>query len=207
VRSQRAVVDDAGVKTPFGLLDTSAPESRRPGAALIAGLVAGMSSGAVKMGWEALLPPRKPDREIPPVLFLQQRGIDPDDFTYEYNGNKVPLGILAVHFGFSLVTVAAYSVAAEYLPKTKLWAGAAYGIGAFVVAHEIVLPRLGLSPKAADLPVEEHVSELLGHILWMLEAEQVRKAVRLAIAGVPDADTRVNAIAKLADTARAALRR
>lgn len=195
------------MKTPFGLLDTSAPESRRPGAALIAGVIAGMSSGAIKMGWESLLPPRRPDREVPPVTFLQQRGIDPDEATYEYNGNQVPWGVLAVHFGFSVVTVAAYSVAAEYLPRTKLWAGAAYGIGAFVVAHEIVLPRLGLSPAAKDLPVEEHVSELFGHIVWLLEAEQIRKAVRLAIAGVPDADTRANAIAKLADTARAALRR
>jgi putative membrane protein len=195
------------MKTPFGLLDLSAPESRRPGAALVAGVVAGLSSGAIKMGWESLFPPRKPDREVPPVTFLKQRGIDPDEYTYEYNGNQVPWGVLAVHFGFSVVTVAAYSVAAEYLPRTKLWAGAAYGIGAFVVAHEIVLPKLGLSPAAKDLPPEEHLSELLGHIVWLLEAEQVRKAVRLAIAGVPDADTRANAIAKLADTARAAIRR
>jgi putative membrane protein len=195
------------VKTPFGLLDLSAPESRRPGAALIAGVVAGLSSGAVKMGWESLFPPRRPDRGLPPVTFLQQRGIDPDDHTYEYNGNQVPLGILAVHFGFSLVTVTAYSLAAEYLPRTKLWAGAAYGIGAFVVAHEIVLPRLGLSPKASELPVEEHLSELFGHVAWLLEAEQVRKAVRRGITGVPDADTRANAVAKLANIARAALQR
>jgi putative membrane protein len=195
------------MKTPFGLLDLSAPESRRPGAALVAGVVAGLSSGAVKMGWESLFPPRKPDREVPPVTFLKQRGIDPDGYTYPYNGNRVPWGILAVHFGFSVVTVAAYAVAAEYLPRTKLWAGAAYGVGAFVVAHEIVLPRLGLSPAAKDLPVEEHVSELLGHIAWLLEAEQVRKAVRLAITGVPDADTGVNAALRLADTARAAFGR
>ncbi|MGT2425625.1 YagU family protein [Amnibacterium kyonggiense] len=195
------------MKTPFGLLDTSAPESRRPGAALVAGVVAGLTSGAVKMGWESLFPPRTPDREVPPVTLLQQRGIDPDEHTYEYNGNQVPWGVLAVHFGFSVVTVAAYSVAAEYFPRTKLWAGAAYGLGAFVVAHEIVLPRLGLSPAAKDLPPEEHFSELFGHLAWMLEAEQIRKAVRLAVAGVPDADTRTNAIAKLADTARAAVRR
>lgn len=195
------------MKTPFGLLDTSAPESRRPGAALAAGVIAGLSSGAVKMGWESLFPPRAPGRDLPPVKFLEQRGVDPGKVTYTYNGNEVPLGILAVHFGFSVVTVAAYSVLAEYLPRTKLWAGAAYGIGAFVVAHEIVLPRLGLSPAAKDLPPEEHLSELLGHVAWLLEAEQVRKAVRLAIAGVPDADTRVNALAKLADTARAALKR
>lgn len=195
------------MRTPFGLLDLSAPESRRPGAALVAGVVAGLSSGAVKMGWESLFPPRTPDREVPPVTFLQQRGVDPDSATYTYNGNQVPWGVLAVHFGFSVVTVAAYSVAAEFLPRTRLWAGAAYGLGAFVVAHEIVLPRLGLSPKAKDLPIEEHASELFGHVVWLLEAEQIRKAVRLAITGVPDAETRAVALAKVADTARAALRR
>ncbi|WP_375407270.1 YagU family protein [uncultured Amnibacterium sp.] len=195
------------MKTPFGLLDTSAPENRRPGAALVAGIVAGLSSGAVKMGWESLFPPRTPDREVPPVTFLKQRGIDPDEYTYTYNGNQVPWGVLAVHFGFSVVTVAAYSVAAEYFPKVKLLGGAAYGIGAFVVAHEIVLPRLGLSPSAKDLPVEEHASEFFGHIAWLLEAEVVRKATRLAIAGVPDADIRVETVAKLAGAARAALGR
>ena len=195
------------MRTPFGLLDLSAPETRRPVAALAAGVVAGLSSGAIKMGWESLFPPRKPDREVPPVTFLQQRGVDPDSATYTYNGNQVPWGVLAVHFGFSVVTVAAYSVAAEYLPRTKLWAGAAYGLGAFVVAHEIVLPRLGLSPAAKDLPVEEHASELLGHVVWLLEAEQIRKAVRLALTGAPDAETRAVAVAKLADITRAALRR
>jgi putative membrane protein len=195
------------MRTPFGLLDLSAPESRRPVAALAAGVVAGLSSGAIKMGWESLFPPRTPDREVPPVTFLQQRGVDPDSATYTYNGNQVPWGVLAVHFGFSVVTVAAYSVAAEYLPRTKLWAGAAYGLGAFVVAHEIVLPRLGLSPAAKDLPVEEHVSELFGHVVWLLEAEQIRKAVRLAITGAPDAETGAVTVAKLADITRAALRR
>lgn len=199
------------MKTPFGLLDISAPESRRPGAALVAGVVAGLTSGAVKMGWESLLPPRTPDREVPPVTFLKQRGVDPDAATYTYNGNQVPWGVLAVHFGFSVVTVTAYAIAAEYLPRTKLWAGAAYGIGAFVVAHEIVLPRLGLSPAAKDLPAEEHVSELLGHVAWLLEAEQIRKAVRLGLTGLPDADTRAdiraNALLRLAGSARAAMKR
>lgn len=195
------------MQTPFDLLATSAPATRRPGAALVAGVVAGLTSGAVKMGWEALLPPRTPDREVPPVTFLKQRGVDPDGATYAYNGNQVPWGVLAVHFGFSLVTVTAYSLAAEVLPRTRLWAGAAYGIGAFVVAHELVLPRLGLSPKAQHLPAEEHASELLGHIAWMLEAEQIRKAVRLGLTGIPDAETTASLAARVQRTAAAALKR
>ncbi len=195
------------MRTPFGLLDTSAPESRRPGAALAAGVVAGLTSGAVKMAWEAWFPPRTPGRDVPIVPLLKQRGVDPDSATYRYNENDVPWGILAVHFGFSVAVVTAYSVAAEYLPRTKLWGGAAYGIGAWFVAHEVVLPRMGLTPKAGDMPLAEHASELFGHIAWLLEAEAVRRTLRQGIAGVPDAETRTSAIAKLADTARAAVRR
>lgn len=195
------------MKTPFGLLDPSAPESRRPGAALAAGLVAGVTSGAVKMAWEAWLPPRKPGREVPPVTLLKQQGIDPDDATYTYNEGEVPWGVLSVHFGFSVATVALYALAAEFLPRTKLWGGAAYGLGVWFVAHELVLPALKLTPKPGEMPAEEHVSEFFGHVAWMLEAELVRRGVRQAIAGVPDAETRTNALAKLVDTARAAVRR
>ena len=195
------------MRSPLGLLALSAPESRRPGAALAAGVVAGLTSGAVKMAWEAWFPPRTPDREVPPVTLLKQQGVDPDDATYPYNGNDVPWGVLAVHFGFSVAVVTAYSVAAEFVPRTKLWGGAAYGLGAWFVAHEVVLPRMGLTPKAGDLPVEEHVSEFLGHLAWLFEAELVRRSLRQVIAGVPDAETRTSAVAKLTDTARAALRR
>lgn len=192
-----------GMKTPFGLLDLSAPESRRPGAALAAGVVAGLSSAAIKMAWEAWLPPRKPDREVPPVTLLKERGADPDALTYSYNGSDVPWGVLSIHFGFSVVTVAAYSVLAEYFPKVRLWGGAAYGIGAWLVAHELVLPKQGLTPPAKDLPIEEHVSELLGHIAWLWEAEVVRRSVRFSLTGTPDAETREVALRNLADTAQA----
>ncbi|MFD1721312.1 DUF1440 domain-containing protein [Amnibacterium endophyticum] len=191
------------MKTPFGLLDTSAPESRRVGAALAAGLVAGLSSGAIKMAWEAWLPPRTPDREVPPVTLLKEQGADPDSLTYSYNGNDVPWGVLSIHFGFSVVTVAAYSVLAEYFPKVRLWGGAAYGLGAWLVAHELVLPKQGLTPAAKDLPVEEHVSEALGHVVWMWEAELVRHGVRAALTGAPDAETRRAALGKLGTTAQA----
>lgn len=195
------------MRSPLGLLALSAPESRRPGAALAAGLVAGLTSGAVKMAWEAWFPPRTPDREVPPVTLLKQRGADPDAATYSYNGSDVPWGVLAVHFGFSVAVVTAYSVAAEYVPRTKMWGGLAYGIGAWFVAHEVILPRMGLTPKASELPLEEHLSEFFGHLAWLGEAELVRRSLRQVIAGVPDAETRTSAVAKLADTARAALRR
>ena len=47
---------------------------------IMTGLVGGFLGGAVKMGWEALLPPRTPERdeEPPPMTMLHQ--LDLGDF-------------------------------------------------------------------------------------------------------------------------------
>lgn len=189
------------------LLELSAPESRRPGAALAAGLIAGVTSGFVKIGWENLLPPRVEGREPPPVTLLKNQGVDFEGKTFTFSGNSVPWAIFSVHFGFSVAAVVAYAVAAEYLPKTKLALGTVYGTGVWAVFHLGVLPALKLSPAAKDLPRDEQISEFLGHLVWILEAEFIRRGVRQQIAGVPDAETRSAAGTALLRTAKSALRR
>lgn len=50
---------------------------------IFAGLVAGILAGIVKLGWEAILPPRTPSRNAtnPPQELLQQLGI-PSNITH-----------------------------------------------------------------------------------------------------------------------------
>lgn len=189
------------------LLELSAPESRRPAAALAAGLIAGVTSGFIKIGWENLLPPRVEGREPPPVTLLKNQGVDFENKTFTFSGNQVPWAVFSVHFGFSVAAVTAYAVLAEYLPKTKLALGMVYGTGVWAVFHLGVLPALKLSPGAKDLPRDEQISEFFGHLVWILEAEFIRRDVRQRIAGVPDADTRSAGAAALLRTAKDALRR
>lgn len=57
------------------------------------GLVGGLLSGAVKMGWEALVPPRTPkrDEEPPPMRLLKQLGLPSNikDATYHYRRTTI----------------------------------------------------------------------------------------------------------------------
>ncbi len=138
---------------------------------LITGIVGGFLGGAVKMGWEALMPPRTPERdeEPPPMTLLNQLGLPENikNATYHYNGNDIPLTIMGVHYGFSIVNAMSYTLIAEKCPQVKALNGSIFGIIVNIAFHEYLLPKLSLTPKVEDLPKEERLSELLGHIIWM----------------------------------------
>lgn len=135
-----------------------------------AGAVAGLVSGLVKLGWEALLPPRTPERDEtnPPQEYLQQHGLSYDQThaTYRYNGHDIPWVSLLMHFTFSSSLGAAYAVAGHYLPIVKMGQGTMFGLATWAGAHLVALPMQGTIPSAKDQPMEEHASEALGHMVW-----------------------------------------
>lgn len=95
--------------------------------AIIAGSIAGIVSGFVKLGWENLFPPRTPDRDAtnPPQQFLQQLGVPSKltHATYTYSEHKLPWVSFLLHFGFSTSFGAFYTVAGHYLPLLKIGQG------------------------------------------------------------------------------------
>lgn len=139
--------------------------------AIIAGSIAGIVSGFVKLGWENLFPPRTPDRDAtnPPQQFLQQLGVPSKltHATYTYSEHKLPWVSFLLHFGFSTSFGAFYTVAGHYLPLLKIGQGTFFGAGVWAAAHLVALPQLGTVPAVKDQPLEEHLSELFGHVSWM----------------------------------------
>ena len=84
---------------------------------MVTGLVGGFIGGAIKMGWEALVPPRTPEREEepPPMTLLNQLGL-PEKVkhaTYNYNQNEIPIVVMGIHYGFSIAHAFAYAILAE----------------------------------------------------------------------------------------------
>ncbi|MCE5090211.1 DUF1440 domain-containing protein [Staphylococcus devriesei] len=144
------------------------------------GLVGGLLSGAVKMGWEALVPPRTPkrDEEPPSMRLLKQLGLPSNikDATYHYNGHDIPVTVMGVHYGFSIANAMAYALLAEKYPKVTALHGSLFGIAIHIAFHEYILPKLKLTPPVKDLPTEERMSELFGHIVWMNTIDLVRDA-------------------------------
>lgn len=156
----------------------TSPTSRRYGVAVFVGLVGGLLSGIVKLGWEVMLPPRTPDRMTPPQVMLERIGIDVKDMIYHYSGAIMNYGNFIIHFAFSIVCAIGYCVVAEVWPKVKLWQGCAAGLILWFGAHMMIMPWMGLTPPALDLPFDEQLSEILGHMVWMWTIEIVRRDLR-----------------------------
>lgn len=93
-------------------------------AAVIAGGVAGIVSGLVKLGWENVLPPRTParDKTNPPQRLLEQFGVPSrlTHATYTYSEQQLPWVSYLIHFGFSTSFAVFYTVAGRYVPLFAL---------------------------------------------------------------------------------------
>lgn len=135
------------------------------------GFIAGMISGMVKIGWEAILPPRTLARNAtnPPQHLLEQLGMSHDTthaFVYYSTDQKVFYVALIIHFAFSLVFAMLYLFLAQFWSKVTLWQGALYGIAIWIAFHVIIMPAMGTVPPAWNQPFDEHFSEFFGHIVW-----------------------------------------
>ncbi|WP_125681631.1 DUF1440 domain-containing protein [Levilactobacillus yonginensis] len=146
-------------------------------AAVIAGGAAGVISGLVKLGWENVLPPRTEERDAtnPPQTLLEQFGVPKTvtHATYHYSGHELPWVSYVIHFGFSTTFAVLYQIIGEKIPAVKKDAGTWFGLAIWVAFHLGIMPAMGTVPAAKDQPKTEHVSEALGHIVWMVTNDLV----------------------------------
>lgn len=149
---------------------------------LIAGTAAGVISGLVKLGWENILPPRTPERNKtnPPQKLLEQMGVPAKltHATYTYSGEKLPWVSYLVHFGFSISFATAH---AALLEKKVKWLtvdqGVPFGLAVWIAFHLVIMPLMKTVPSPKDQPLEEHISEALGHIAWMWTNNEIAEIV------------------------------
>lgn len=148
---------------------------------IAAGVAGGIIGGLVKLGWENILPPRTPERDQtnPPQKLLQQIGVPAKitHATYSYSGQQLPWVSYLVHFGFSTSFGLTYSIAGQILPWIKVGHGIPFGIAVWDAFHVKLMPALGTVPPADEQPVEEHVSEILGHAIWMWTIDEVIRGI------------------------------
>ncbi|MDO4902869.1 MAG: DUF1440 domain-containing protein [Limosilactobacillus sp.] len=149
---------------------------------LIAGVAAGLLSGLVKLGWENVLPPRTPERDAvnPPQKLLQQLGMPAEltQATYRYSGQDLPWVSYLIHFGFSAAFATAYAALLDKKVKAlTLGQGIPFGIAVWVAFHLVIMPEMKTVPDAEHQPREEHISEALGHAIWMWTNHEIAAKV------------------------------
>lgn len=173
------------------------PARRRYGVATLVGFAAGIMSAFVKWGAEVPLPPRTiSDGRAefnPPYLFLRDYlGIDPTNTVYTFSEHIIN-PVMVTHILFSLVFAIGYCIAAERFPKVKMWQGVMAGIICTIAVHGISFPLLGLTPPLSQLPADEYISEIFGHIVWFWAIELIRRDLRNRITHEPDAEVPLDA--------------
>ena len=136
-----------------------------------AGIAAGLISGLVKMGWENVFPPRTEERDAqnPPYKTMKMLGL-PDSLihqSYTYSGHKLEWPGFIIHYGFSVSGAIVYELLRRKYPAITKGHGTLYGLGVWSVFHLGVMPALKVVPSAKDQPTEEHLSELVGQMVWM----------------------------------------
>lgn len=89
----------------------------------------------------------------------------------------------AVHFGFGAFLGAVYGAAVEVRPATSAGFGAAYGAAVSLVADEMAMPALGLTPPAPEVAASTHLRGFVSHLIFGLSLEAAR---RLLVAGLRD---------------------
>ncbi|MCT3570486.1 DUF1440 domain-containing protein, partial [Levilactobacillus brevis] len=78
-----------------------------------------------------------------------------------------------IHFGFSTTFAVLYQILGEKVPAIKKDAGTWFGLAIWVAFHLGIMPVMGTVPTAKEQPKDEHISEALGHIVWMVTNDLV----------------------------------
>ncbi|WP_313383560.1 DUF1440 domain-containing protein [Chishuiella sp.] len=145
---------------------------------LKATILGGILSSFVKFGWEVPFPPRTPQRELtnPPQALLQKLGFSEDitHYSYIFSEQARPINSFIIHFGFCFVFAWLYYWLFERFKFISLYHGALYGVIVYVLFHVIIMPLMGVVPPASEQPIEEHISELFGHIIWAWSIDLIR---------------------------------
>ena len=172
----------------MNLFQTTQAKNRHYIAAMWAGFWGGNISSFVKWGTEIPMPPRTPDRGIPPREMLQDWGFDVANMTYTYSEHLINWGVAGIHHVFSIVFALFYCVVAEIFPKIKLGQGLVFSLLVTIMFHGVLLPMNGWAPQLWDLPMDEIISEVFGHAVWMWTIEIFRRDIRNRITKQPDAE-------------------
>ncbi|AXC10518.1 hypothetical protein ACPOL_1170 [Acidisarcina polymorpha] len=138
----------------------------------LAGLVGGIVGSGAKALAEKIYPPRTAGQTPPPVVLAEQVAGHP------LSEGQRQLATQGIHWTFGAVAGAVYGVAVEMEPKAAAWRGAGFGLALNRLAHQSLLPKMGLSDPPVRQQTQERQSEWVTHAIYGVTTELVRRLVR-----------------------------
>lgn len=130
------------------------------------------------------MPPRIAGEISPPAMHIDSwlgwLGINSHSLDYVYQQTTILGAVILYHWLFSFVFAFLYVFISAFMPKIRLWYGAAYGIIITIIMHGFLIPVLGFRYPAYlnhvtgwlwNLNFDELFSEMIGHICWSVSIE------------------------------------
>nr|WFO02199.1 DUF1440 domain-containing protein [Staphylococcus aureus] len=141
---------------------------------IYAGIIGGLLSGIVKLGWRSCS--TSYTRTNATNSSMQHRiSSEFTHQTYTFSNMELPWVSFIVHFSFSIVIAIIYCILVKKYAYLAMGQGAVFGIVIWVLFHLIIMPIMHTVPAVWDQPFQEHISELFGHVVWMMTIELVRQ--------------------------------
>lgn len=144
---------------------------------LFAGLLAGIAATAAKTIWEDHFPVRDEDTPTPPAVLAnrvsEQSGHGP------LTEDEKATAETAIHVTFGVGMGMLYGALAEEVPETTAGFGLVFGTAFWAGTHGSVVPGLELEPYPTEVePRSYAVNEYLGHLVYAMTLEAVRRVMR-----------------------------
>lgn len=138
----------------------------------LAGLVGGIVGSGAKIVAEKLYPPRTAGQTPPPVALAERLAGHP------LAPDQQEAALQGIHWAFGALAGAAYGAAVELEPKAAAWRGAAFGLTLNKIAHNTMLPRMGLAEQPVRQRTQQRQSEWITHAVYGVTTDLVRRMVR-----------------------------
>jgi uncharacterized membrane protein YagU involved in acid resistance len=87
----------------------------------------------------------------------------------------------AMHYATGAGVGAGYGLLSEVAPGPTFTLGAVYGVAVALGVDEVLVPALGLSRPAREVPPSQHAYNLASHLVYGVTLEGARRILRVLL--------------------------
>lgn len=152
-----------------------------PWKGLLAGALGGLAGSFAMSQFHSLISPKAEKHSDPnqeDSTALAASAISRIIFRHELTTDQKKLAAPVVHYGFGTGIGAVYGALAEISDSASTGWGTAFGAAAWLGAHVIVVPALGLSKPITQSTLASEAAEFGAHMLYGTVAEGFRRLLR-----------------------------
>jgi uncharacterized membrane protein YagU involved in acid resistance len=150
----------------------------------LAGLIGGLVASFVMEQFQSLIMSASPseekhqDQNEEPSNEKAAIAISENVFDHHLTKEEKSVAGEAMHYAMGGTSGIILGAVSELVPEAAAGAGLPFGTAVWLVADDFIVPALGLSKPASDVPLSQHAYALSSHLVYGLTTDMVRRGIR-----------------------------